>query len=99
MTVELPKPAWFAIETPGADVDVTFVQTREEALEYIEHPDDFDTLVTKLFTAEQVAELIRYGEEIAEWHIGDGDECGLESRNFVNACSAFRAAYCKQERQ
>lgn len=50
---EPSEPAWYAIETPGADCDVTFVTTRGEAIEYLEHPDDFDEKVVPLYTHPQ----------------------------------------------
>lgn len=47
----LPKPMWIAVETPGADSDITFVATDAEAFDLA--PDaHFD----RLYTAEQMRE-------------------------------------------
>jgi hypothetical protein len=50
----LPDPLWWAIDTPGADVDVTFVTTKGEAIECCEHPDDIDKTATKFYSADQM---------------------------------------------
>lgn len=53
------EPVWFACDTEGADFDVTFVTTREEAAELVDctladDPDlKFEDLVTPLFTEPQ----------------------------------------------
>lgn len=69
------EPVWFACDTEGAEFDVTFVATREEAAEAVDcaladNPDlKFEDLVTPLFTAPQAvnAELLEALEKIEAW--------------------------------
>ena len=49
-------PAWFMVETPGADVDLTFVRSEAEARDLL-HDDD-DQVPLALYTAEQMQATI-----------------------------------------
>ena len=57
----MPEPKWFSIDTPGADFDLTFVQSREDAKDLIADsiasaPESAENeLITPLYTADQLS--------------------------------------------
>lgn len=57
---ELPEPCWIAIDTPGADFDVTFVRTQAEVRE-LEDGENYETI--NLFSETQ---LVAYGQACAD---------------------------------
>lgn len=54
---ELPKPAWFAVDTEGSEYDVTFVDDRNQAHGLAIDQDDIEdkeSLITALYSADQM---------------------------------------------
>lgn len=49
------EPTWFAVPTPGADFDVSFVQSMEEALQLNDGDPDAESHITPLYTTPQVS--------------------------------------------
>jgi hypothetical protein len=64
----LPEPDWLAVDTPGADFDVSFALTMQEALQLNEGDPDAPTYVTKLYSEEKVRALaVKNGWRLGEW--------------------------------
>lgn len=63
----LPAPRWYAVDTPGADYDTSFVSNLGDAEHLAGYDeDDKQTPIVELFTAEQVREILSADRALRE---------------------------------
>jgi hypothetical protein len=56
----MPDPTWYAVDTPGADFDTSFVTSLNDAEHLVGYDDeDRPTPIIKLYTADQMREYAR----------------------------------------
>lgn len=90
------EPAWFVVETPGADFDWSFFKTEAEARYATHRGDGSDPVITPLYThAEPVAEAqpaLPTQEQIMRL----ADEYSF-SRSRLETCEPYDRRYQRQE--
>jgi len=68
------KPAWYMIETDGADFDYTFFRTLDEAIDYLDCPPEARPTITPLYTHPAPAAPASDGGELANHLVAIAEE-------------------------